>query len=302
MTARENSETRPLRGTGLEEETTFEYDVRLYPWKEVVGAILGVEGTPLEDLHKTEEAKAHLDEAGVKKFQQGWGPGRRENPFLRRWKRFWCRGSTIHDPLAKRFNALLRRFVKDFISPRMGDETIIYQKEPTLRVVFPSPYVPGKRHTDSEYHHQPAEVESIPAHACLCQLVVSRLFKGLGKQQPMGGIRAREGGDYNWLSAHIKSCCGLLQNDFHSLDLSYGEVCRFYGNQCLHYCEPNATNYTRVSIDLRAIPCWAATISHQRRENRKIRILRMRMRLGQRNEYDIRLDSTNAVALFSAIL
>mmetsp|Transcript_28161 Transcript_28161/g.91281 ORF Transcript_28161/g.91281 Transcript_28161/m.91281 type:complete len:286 (-) Transcript_28161:46-903(-) len=225
MTAREGGGRRPLIGTGLEEEATFEYDVREYPWREVIQSILEVEGMPLEELHKTEEAKLHLLEAGDKEFQQGWGPGRRANPFLRKWKTFWSRDSTVQDPRTKRFNDLLHRFVRDFISPRMGNETIIYQREPTLRVVFPSPFVPGKRHTDSEYHHQPAEVNWWFPVSC-------RVW----------------GTNSLWVESEPG------KEDFHSLDLKYGEVCRFYGNQCVHYCEPNSTEYTRVSIDLRAIP------------------------------------------------
>ena len=33
--------------------------------------------------------------------------------------------------------------------------------------------------------------------------------------------------------------------------MKYGEVCRFYGNQCEHYTLPNEEISTRVSLDIR---------------------------------------------------
>jgi len=39
-----------------------------------------------------------------------------------------------------------------------------------------------------------------------------------------------------------------------SEEMNYGEILRFYGNQCVHYNEINDTGNTRVSIDFRVIP------------------------------------------------
>ena len=87
------------------------------------------------------------------------GPGRRNNPFMKKWRRAW--GSDKNHPLTRarqRFEALLRRFARNFCAPHMLDEPCLYQREPTLRVVVPSPFATGRPHTDSEYKHQPAEV------------------------------------------------------------------------------------------------------------------------------------------------
>ena len=51
---------------------------------------------------------------------------------------------------------------------------------------------------------------------------------------------------------HVESKPGL--GDFHPLKLSYGQLCRFWGNQCHHYTVANQTDFTRVSFDLRVIP------------------------------------------------
>ena len=45
----------------------------------------------------------------------------------------------------------------------------------------------------------------------------------------------------------------LCIGDFHPLEMKYGEYCRFYGNQCRHYTEPNNSGSTRVSLDFRAV-------------------------------------------------
>jgi hypothetical protein len=51
---------------------------------------------------------------------------------------------------------------------------------------------------------------------------------------------------------HVESIPGL--GDFHPLELSYGQLCRFWGNQCHHYTIANRTDSTRVSFDFRVIP------------------------------------------------
>jgi len=45
------------------------------------------------------------------------------------------------------------------------------------------------------------------------------------------------------------------KGDFHCLKgLDFGEMFRFWGNQCYHYNEVNDTGSTRVSFDFRVIP------------------------------------------------
>jgi hypothetical protein len=62
-----------------------------------------------------------------------------------------------------------------------------------------------------------------------------------------------------WLQIAIK-CLNLAKLLSQPCDLyahaarRYGELQLFYGNQCVHYTLPNATDHTRVSIDFRVIP------------------------------------------------
>jgi hypothetical protein len=41
--------------------------------------------------------------------------------------------------------------------------------------------------------------------------------------------------------------------DFHPLELDYGQLACFYGNQCEHYTLPNDTDTTRISLDFRIV-------------------------------------------------
>jgi len=228
---------RPLAGTGLEDEVIFEFDVREYDFRECLQDMLQIQRSEqLHRLHLCDEAVAYSEAVKSTLFtikqprqdivDNGPAPGRRGNPFLRRWKRVWS-GEIEHPlkPARNRFESLLLRFARDFCAPRMGDEPCLFQREPTLRVVFPSPFATGRPHSDSEYHHQPAEIN--------WWLPLS--------DEVFGGN-----------TLHVESKPGL--GDFHPLNLKYGQVCRFYGNKCMHYCVPNDTAITRVSIDFRTVP------------------------------------------------
>ena len=39
-----------------------------------------------------------------------------------------------------------------------------------------------------------------------------------------------------------------------SPSLTYGDIIRFWGNQCRHFNVENTSNFTRMSVDLRVIP------------------------------------------------
>ena len=44
------------------------------------------------------------------------------------------------------------------------------------------------------------------------------------------------------------------KEDFHPLNLSYGEYATFYGQRCVHFAVENLTKDTRVSLDFRVVP------------------------------------------------
>mmetsp|Transcript_23571 Transcript_23571/g.28479 ORF Transcript_23571/g.28479 Transcript_23571/m.28479 type:complete len:88 (+) Transcript_23571:45-308(+) len=50
----------------------------------------------------------------------------------------------------------------------------------------------------------------------------------------------------------VESKPGL--QDFHPIELEYGQLLRFNGNECTHFTKSNVTDHTRVSFDFRAIP------------------------------------------------
>jgi hypothetical protein len=54
--------------------------------------------------------------------------------------------------------------------------------------------------------------------------------------------------------------------DFAPFEMSYGQVMRFWGAQCLHYTQANETDITRVSFDFRVTPrsCHVDGTGHRR--------------------------------------
>ena len=62
----------------------------------------------------------------------------------------------------------------------------------------------------------------------------------------------REMNDY--YVTHLCAAAAPGRGDFAAFNLRYGEIGRFWGNQCLHYTVPNETGSCRVSFDFRIIP------------------------------------------------
>jgi hypothetical protein len=125
------------------------------------------------------------------------------------------------------FDKAYRKFIEEYIGPRMGGGRIIYQRAPTLRIFFPTVTHDNLRttalHNDKDYHHQPSEINLwLP----LCKVY---------------------GNNSLWLESEPD------KGDWHSLEMDYGQVCRFYGNLCRHFTKPNDTGKTRASIDFRVV-------------------------------------------------
>ena len=40
-------------------------------------------------------------------------------------------------------------------------------------------------------------------------------------------------------------------NDFHPLEVEYGQIGQFHGTLCRHHAPPNPSMFTRVSLDFR---------------------------------------------------
>ena len=198
------------------------YDTAVFPFRAAAAAVLGVGEEELASLHKTQEGRQVLE-------QEKMGAARRRRgklpPYLRQWAA--ARGS----PEMASFDSILHDFVKTVVAGNMVEEereerevaAVAYQREPTFRVVLPSGQPNGYLHCDADYHHPPSEVNWwIPL-------------------TPVSGCS----------SLYTESAPG--RGDFAPLTLDYGQAFRFYGNLCQHYAEPNISDTTRVSFDLRVV-------------------------------------------------
>jgi len=143
------------------------------------------------------------------------------NPILKRMK------EDIHR--SQRFQELYERFVKDFVGTLLCTREhpmLLYAKSPTSRCHLSSMTEPksnGRRHTDFEYNHVPQEINF--------WLPITKVF----------------GSSTLWVESHPG------WGDFHPLNLEYGEVAMFWGNQCEHYTVPNDSGNTRLSFDFRVL-------------------------------------------------
>ena len=128
--------------------------------------------------------------------------------------------------LRARFQDMLRRFVRNVVAPMLGcaPDDIAFQRFPVLRVGVPSKKPLNPKHCDAQYHHQAGE---------------------LNFWMPLTAVWGHN-------TLHVESVPG--RGDYHPLELGWGRVARFWGNRCRHYCVPNDTGFTRVSIDFRAMP------------------------------------------------
>lgn len=99
----------------------------------------------------------------------------------------------------------------------------MFQRAPGLRISTPSSEALGKMHCDRDYHHQPAEINFwVP-------------------------LTSTAGNNSLWVESEPN------KGDFAPLTMRYGQVCRFFGNQCRHLTYPNNSNSTRVSFDFRVV-------------------------------------------------
>ena len=231
----------------LHAETILPFDVSNYPLRERVLAVLGIDPSlDLSQLH--EHSGRFLDKSGntVNEVQAAWNANRNrdcdEQPSSRHEsvRQFIPSDSALQ---YERFDEVYQAFIRDIVAPAMGGGRILYQRAPTLRVMSPiindstlsssqsssaaapSPSsVMSKLHNDYNYHHQPSEINFwLP--------LTHEVF------------------DSN--SLWVESAPGM--SDFHPLELKYGQITRFYGNQCRHYAKDNMTGMSRVSIDFRAV-------------------------------------------------
>eukprot|EP00300_Choanocystis_sp_HF-7_P011877 c17653_g1_i1.p1 GENE.c17653_g1_i1~~c17653_g1_i1.p1 ORF type:complete len:148 (+),score=24.01 c17653_g1_i1:406-849(+) len=104
------------------------------------------------------------------------------------------------------------------------ETTLVYQRQPCIRIHPPSDRPTGNKHRDSDYGHQPGQINFwLP----LTELNEANTL---------------------WVED------GMESQHFFPILTPPGTVVRFYGNQLEHYTTPNISPFSRVSLDLRVVP------------------------------------------------
>jgi len=179
----------------------------------------------LEMLAGTEPSVLSTGLAGVHEaFDASWD---RSKSFKKHTKRL--NGQLCKSTHGARLRRECERFVCDFIAPQVQAhmplcDSLFFESMPSLRIQPPSDERLGYPHSDGMYFHQRGQ---------------------LNFWVPMTRV-------YSSNTLWVESKPGL--QDYHPLELDYGQCARFYGNQCMHFTLPNDTPHTRVSLDLRVVP------------------------------------------------
>ena len=134
---------------------------------------------------------------------------------------------SILDPVSRKpFHATFLKFILEFIAPHVRSITdctkIHFQSFPCIRVVRPGEFSIGP-HCDASYGFSQGNINFYV---------------------PLTKI-------YGTNSLILESSPGL--EDWHTIELEYGNLKRFYGSQCAHFTAENTTEQTRISLDFRVI-------------------------------------------------
>lgn len=141
------------------------------------------------------------------------------------------------------FHEVFDDFVRNFILPNLEKEmlgfpshaididTFYYQCFPCVRIVRPGEFSIGI-HADCIYGHHPGNINFY---------------------LPLTDIKGTN-------SLVLESFPG--EENWHALELSYGEICRFHGAVCNHFTPENTTQCSRVSFDFRVLPGNVYEASH----------------------------------------
>jgi len=129
-----------------------------------------------------------------------------------------------HSDKMETFYAVYKRIIHEFILPQFGED-ILYQHQPILRIIVPDSEPPIKPHCDADYWHNSNEINF---------------------WVPLVHVA-------NTNSLWVESAPGAGDFAPFELDGARGELMRFYGNRCQHYCRPNTEPTCRVSFDFRVV-------------------------------------------------
>lgn len=198
-------------------ESVLTYDTREYPFQELMKKLLGFNGD-ITQCHTLVKDSTQWDQISF------------QNDTATDFHKLYYKSPHYSEMIA-----LYHRFLQEWLLPQLEEEEYIVQKEPSFRIHIPNNTALGKRgdevddekigfHCDADYNHPAAEVNYM--------------------------ITITGQADSN--SCYIESEPG--KEDWHPINIQYGEVHRFYGNKCRHFNKKNTTSYTRISFDFRIIP------------------------------------------------
>ena len=143
-----------------------------------------------------------------------------------RHEKRWLLRSILDPESREPFHATFLDFVLGFIAPHVKAITdctkIHFQSFPCIRVVRPGEFSIGP-HCDASYGFSQGNVNFY--------VPLTKIF----------GTN----------SLILESNPGL--EDWHTIELEYGNLKRFYGSQCSHFTAENTTGQTRISLDFRVI-------------------------------------------------
>ena len=145
------------------------------------------------------------------------------------------------------FLIIYEEFIK-FLSQKIFKESLIYQKKPTLRIMFPKNRSVAQFHRDREYNHP---IEEINVWVPVTEAKNSNTL---------------------WIESAFEKA------DFRPVNLKYGEFLIF-DSGLMHGNKINKENKTRLSFDFRVIP-----LSIWKKRNIKMKI---KASLDQKIKFDI---------------
>ncbi len=198
-------------------EKILTYSTEEYPFQEVMKKVLGYTGD-LTQAHTLIQESSSWDQIT---FQNDTS-----TDFHKRYYK---------SPYYSEMIELYYKFLETWLLPQLEEDEYIVQKEPSFRIHIPNNTALGKRgdevdeekigfHCDADYNHPSVEMNYM--------LTIT--------------------GQSDTNSCYVETEPG--KEDFHPINIRYGEVFRFYANKCRHYNRKNISENTRISFDFRVIP------------------------------------------------
>lgn len=202
----------------LATETLVPYPVDDFPLLDAVQFVLCCQGADMTMLHRAPDSK----EEAPPDHSAPSVAGPRDNVYNKRWqtaKQVLKREASGYDE----FTRIYLTFLRDVVRKDLGEDMVLYQRIPTLRVHLAGAPAIGRPHRDADYRHTAFELNYwLPLSNC-------------------------HGANSLWIESERG------RGDFHPIVAEYGQVVRFYGNQVWHYTVRNDSEKTRVSFDFRVI-------------------------------------------------